>query len=367
MKYQQRNGWSHRDLLRLAHPKPADVDRMALLRWTAKAVWEAQDRLDCSIVTGYEKAKGAETELVISLIREYGLTREMIPTEVQKSPAVWDALLEKMPMTAMIRTLGRMGAAGLLTPFSAAVAKVVADLRDHEKLRAERVHPIQILSALLTYKTGHGQKGKLSWIPVPQVVDALNDAFYGAFEFVEPTNKRFFLGIDVSSSMCGGVVAGIAGLTPNMGAAAMAMLAARTEPNHFIGGFATTFVDLGISRTDRLDTAMRKAQVPFGGTDCAIAMKFALAHKIPVDVFEIITDGESWAGDIHASQAIRQYREKTGIDAKLVVVNMVANHTSVADVTDAGSLDVVGFDASVPVLIGGFIAGGAKAEAAEEE
>ncbi|MEQ1824211.1 MAG: TROVE domain-containing protein, partial [Fimbriimonadaceae bacterium] len=33
VKYVQRNGWSHRDLLRLAHPKPVDEGHRALYKW----------------------------------------------------------------------------------------------------------------------------------------------------------------------------------------------------------------------------------------------------------------------------------------------------------------------------------------------
>jgi 60 kDa SS-A/Ro ribonucleoprotein len=285
----------------------------------------------------------------------------MIPTEVQKSPKVWDALLEKMPLMAMIRTLGRMSASGLLVPFSDASSRVIARLVDPEYLQKSRVHPIQILSALLTYKQGHGQKGKLSWTPVPQVVDALNDAFYLAFDNVRPTGKRFYLGIDVSGSMTRGEVAGIEGLTPNMGAAAMAMLIARTETNHFIGGFSARFVDLGITKSMRLDTAMKKCQRDFGGTDCAIAIKHALEKKYPVDAFVVITDGETWAGTEATSQSLQRYRDVTGIATKLIVINMVANRTSLCDPVDGGSLDIVGFDSSVPTLINEFL--GAKSEA----
>lgn len=353
VKYQQRNGWSHRDMLRLAHPKSSNV----LLRYVMKGSEPTENPVLPGIVVGFEQAKTADEKTLIKLIREHGLTREMIPTEHQKSPAVWEALLENMPLGAMIRTLGRMGAVGLLAPLSGASAKVVAQLSDRDKLRQARVHPIQVLSALLTYRTGHGQKGSLAWTAVPQVVDALNEAFYLAFEFVEPTNKRFYLGVDVSGSMACGQVAGIDGLTPNMGAAAMAMLIARTEPNYFIGGFSHHFVDLGISRADRLDAAMKKTQRDFGGTDCAIAIKHALANKVPVDAFVVISDGETWAGDQHASQAIVEYRNRTGIDAKLIVMNMVANRTRLTDAMDAGSLDVIGFDASVPSVISGFLGG----------
>src|SRR5260370_1022359 len=33
VKYRQREGWAHRDMLRLAHPKTADPVRNALFRW----------------------------------------------------------------------------------------------------------------------------------------------------------------------------------------------------------------------------------------------------------------------------------------------------------------------------------------------
>ena len=382
VKYQQRNGWSHRDIMRLCHPAGwnSSMARWALgydnaersvIRKSGKTILRTDTYASPSdalpaLIVGFEAGKAAKEDVVIKLIRDHGLTREMIPTEVQKSPAIWEALLEKMPLGAMIRTLGRMGATGLLMPLSDGSKQVCARLGDGEYLRKSRVHPIQVLAAILTYGAGKGMKGKLTWTPDPQVVDALNDAFYASFSNVEPTNKNFYIGIDVSGSMTGGAVAGLAGLTPNMGAAAMAMLIARTEPNYFIGGFANNFVDLGISKADRLDAAMRKCQRDFGSTDCAVAIKHALASRYPVDCFVIVTDGETWAGDQATSQALTEYRQKTGRDSKLVVINMVANRTSVADPKDAGSLDIVGFDASVPTLISGFLGGNAPTGSDEE-
>lgn len=383
VKYQQRNGWSHRDVFRLVHVSNMNE---AIYRWVitgsagivlprtipampkkgqAERVYPAAVGLLPAVIVAFENGKGADEATIISLIREHGLTREMIPTEHQKSPAVWEALLHKMPTMAMIRTLGRMSASGLLAPFSDASKVVVERLENRQLLREARVHPIAVLTALMTYKQGRGVKGSLTWTPVPQIVDALDAAFYMAFDNVKSTGKNFCLGIDVSSSMAFGQVAGVPGLTPNAGAAAMAMLIARTEPNHFIGGFATRFVDLGITKSDRLDTACAKAQRDFGGTDCAVAINHALANRYPVDAFVIITDGETWAGETHASQAIVKYRQNAGRDAKLIVINMTANRPTLNDPADAGSLDVVGFDSAVPTLINGFI--GAKAEAHQEE
>ena len=66
-------------------------------------------------------------------------------------------------------------------------------------------------------------------------------------------------------------------------------------------------------------------------------------------------DSETWAGAIHPVEALRQYRERTGIAAKLVVVGLVSNGFSIADPNDAGMLDVVGFDTAAPAAIADFI------------
>ena len=54
---------------------------------------------------------------------------------------------------------------------------------------------------------------------------------------------------------------------------------------------------------------------------------------------------------------LRRYREKTGIDARLIVVAMTSGGFTLADPSDAGMLDVVGFDASAPQIIRDFVMG----------
>ena len=68
----------------------------------------------------------------------------------------------------------------------------------------------------------------------------------------------------------------------------------------------------------------------------------------------ILTDSETWAGDVHPSRALRDYRRASGIDARVVVVGMVANEFSIADPSHPGMLDVVGFDTATPQLISDF-------------
>jgi 60 kDa SS-A/Ro ribonucleoprotein len=353
VKYRQRGGWSHRDLLRLAHPLTDEPARRALFDWACHGVvGEAAPAL----VRGFAAAAKADSaETLVSLIAEHNLPREAVPTEWLNDVSVWEALLKRMPMTAMTRNLGRLTAAGVLTPMGENVARITAALGDVERIRKARLHPLAVLLALKVYAQGRGEKGSLTWEPNPQVIDALNAAFYTAFANVEATGRRILLALDVSSSMAGSRIAGTS-LTPREGSAAMALMTAATEENYHIVGFSSGLTPLNLSPSMRLDDAVRAvSNLPFDGTDCALPMLHALEKGIPVDAFVVYTDSETWAGKIHPTQALRQYRERTGLAAKLVVVGMVSNGFSIADPNDAGMLDVVGFDAAAPAVIADFI------------
>ena len=84
-------------------------------------------------------------------------------------------------------------------------------------------------------------------------------------------------------------------------------------------------------------------------------MVYAKQNRIEVDAFVVYTDNETWAGGIHPSQALVQYRQAMGIDAKLIVVGMTATESTIADPSDPGMLDVVGFDASCPAVMADFV------------
>lgn len=353
VKYQSRDGWSHRDALRLAHPRAENAARNALYRWIVDT--EVIDGLP-KIVQAFESAKKAQTaKEIVALIREYNLPRECIPTQHLNDAGVWEALLERMPMTAMIRNLATMTRVGLLAPMNDAVNKVAAALTDEAALKKALIHPIQVLSALKTYEQGHGECGKYTWEPVAKIVDALDGAFYATFKTIDPTGKRMLLGLDISSSMSDGIIAGVSGLTPRVASAALALVTAATESNYHIMGFSTDFIPLSISSRQRLDDAIRAiSNLPFGGTDCALPMLWAMKNRVEVDLFAIYTDNETWYGNIHPFQALQQYREKLGIPAKIVVVGMTATELSIADQNDAGMLDIVGMDTATPQIISDF-------------
>jgi 60 kDa SS-A/Ro ribonucleoprotein len=356
-KYAQRNGWTHRDALRLAHPKTQDSSRDGLYRYItghsdklAEADWATYIR----VVDAIRNESNVAT--IVEAIQRHDLPREVIPTEMLNKAEVWEALLEKMPMTAMIRNLATMTRVGLLAPMSKAADVIAERLMDATRLRKARIHPIQVLAALNTYQAGRGMRGSGTWTPVQTVVDALDMAFYQTFENVEATGKRVLLALDVSGSMTMGSVGGVIGLRPRVASAAMALVTAATEPKHAIMGFSTTFMPLNISPRQRLDDVVKSMDnLPFSGTDCALPMVWALEKGLEFDAFVVYTDNETWFGKIHPVQALNDYRRKMGIAAKLIVVAMTGNKFSIADPNDAGMLDVVGFSTDTPNVMADFI------------
>lgn len=353
IKYRQRDGWTHRDVLRLSHPSADGPQHAALLAWAAgKGDSEAHPLIEAFMRVQASDDVGE----VAGLIREHRLPREAIPPDMLTSPVVWEAMLDSgMPLTAMIRNLGVMTSRGVLGPGASANATVLAALGNGEAIRKARVHPIQVLAALIAYRNGHGARGSTVWHPVPQIVDALDGAFYTSFGNVEPTGKRTLLALDVSGSMEMGSVSGVPGLTPRVGSAAMALVTAKSEPAYHTVGFSHELIDLPISPRQRLDDVVRTVSgLRFGGTDCALPMLWALENGYAFDTFVVYTDSETWAGRAHPSQALQQYRQKTGIAAKLVVVGMEGNRFTIADPRDPGMLDVVGFDTRTPQAIAEF-------------
>lgn len=378
VKYRQRGGWSHRDLLRKAHPKTkgalADVLDYAA-HGTLHFEPTVADGTDPEVIQQFEAVKND----VLGPHEADALSWEMLPTESLTNPVVWRALIagrRRLPYTAMLRNLGRMTSIGVFDD-AASTRDVVARLSDPEYVRRARVHPFNVLTALKTYSQGGGFRGSLQWAPKQAIVDALDAAFYASFGNVESTGKRINIALDVSGSMSSALMN--SNVTAREGSVAMAMATLAADPDttdtiaFTSGGWSAppivgrqgqrwghrgSITELGLSTRRRLDDIVREtARLPMGGTDCALPIIWAIANKRVYDAFVVMTDNETWAGAVQPMDALRTYRAQVNPSARLIVVGMTSTGFSIADPNDQGCLDVVGFDASAPRLIGDFIGG----------
>ncbi len=400
VKYRQRDGWTLGQLLDLTHPKTEsmlhnagfwyanwvgqrdsgkkDAERQAQDKelppttriWTGSKHDEANRQYheitwseDMPRIYAYELMRRATKEReVVDLIQRYQMPWETVPDKFINSPLVWSALLQHMKPEAMVRNLARMTANGTLEPMSLNTRLVAEAIQDTEKLRRARMHPLKMLVALLTYQQGHGTMGKLTWTPISKIIDALDAGFYNSFEAWEPTGLRRCLGIDVSGSMSGGSVMNVPGLTPNKVAGVMAMCIARKEPEHMIMGFFSQPRELNITPRQRLDDVCRVLQSnTFGNTDASALITWAMNHKpnpIAFDSFELFTDGQTWDGTTHPSQALVRYRKASGNPKVRMAMCAITSYPwTFADPKDPFQADFPGFASDTPKLLELFLRG----------
>ncbi len=364
VKVRQRNGWTHRDLFRLSHPN--GVDQRVGTFILGKGIQVG----DGDIIDGFAKMQVAQSprEVKAVLGQHTNLPWETIPTQFLKDAEVWKTLFYngQVKGQALVRNIVRLARIDAFSDmqFAGDYAKA---LTDAGMIRKTRLHPINYLNALVTYTDGQVPRNNVNsgwympqrvkdWSVKPRITDALNAGFYMAFKELEPSGKREMLALDVSGSMS--QMANGLDLSCAQVGAAMAMSMARTEDYYDIMGFSSTFRDLGVSPTDDLAATLRKTYgLTFGSTDVAAPMLYAAQKRIKVDTFTILTDNETWAGRVKPTQALEQYRQKMGIDARLAVFGVASTDFTVADPKDRRQMDFVGFDSNAPRVRADFSAG----------
>jgi hypothetical protein len=305
--------------------------------------------------------KDAATAVAI-MERNKKIQREHLPTELLNTPQIWDTLLTGMGMTALVRNLGKLSQVGVASSRSQDIIKMLGDPKN---VKESKIHPLQVLVGMKTYSQGKGDLGSMTWPVNSYITTALSTTFRQAFGNITPTGKRFMIGLDVSGSMSMCVCAGAKNITPREGSVAMAMMTLHAEgaQNVHVYGFSHIFHNFNgkIRPEMTIQDAIKATDVPFGATDCALPMTEALkmyTHSgIVFDVFCVYTDNETYAPNIHPQVALEEYRKATGVDAKLIVVGMVANQLTIADPKDKNTLNLAGFDTSTPELMSLFIRG----------
>ncbi|KAK3594925.1 hypothetical protein CHS0354_009309 [Potamilus streckersoni] len=382
-KYWARYNFTHRDTLRLAHISSDDPTLQLILRYIAKEHGRGvineniSDDPSAAEVQAFLEAcqKARKTDKVDELcylIRQHNLAREHVNTDMLKCKDVWEALLEKMPMEAMLRNLRNMGSLKMFAANSKAEDIVIQRLNEIRSVDMERVeaiqddeepmcprsahsHPFRILQALTEYQRGSSTRHNQYHEPNMRIVGALENAFFRSFSQIEPTHKKFCLAVDLSRSM-EKRVHGSQCITCAKAAALQMLTIAKVEENYEIIGFSTQNRNLAITPDMNIDDIMNvmRSTGNYEGLDCAYPMKWAMENKKQdIDVFIIYTNNDTYCGSVHASEALRQYRIYSNNPyVKLVVCAMNSNGFSLAK--DEYMLDVVGFDAHTPSIIADF-------------
>jgi 60 kDa SS-A/Ro ribonucleoprotein len=355
-----------RDALRIAHPKADTAERRALLGWLAGKVADGEARSQVQAVDAFLSAQAVTTEAAaIAIATERKVPWEFLPSALLASPTVWEALIPHLGVTALLRNLARLTRLGVLGPFAPANEAVAARLRSAEALRNGRIHPMDVFLALRVYLSGQSQPDRRAerhtWTPVAEISDALEEAYEQSSGHVQPSGKRMLVAVDSSGSMSGAwgrnqlTLGGSPLGTPYEIGCAMAAILKRIEG----GNVHVIDVDTQV-HPSRITTSTRVREIGSwrpsgGGTDLSLPFTHATQRKLKVDGFALFTDGETWAGRQHASQALAAYRRKYNPGARVVLASMVAVGHSIAEPEDAGVLNIAGMDAALPMVATEFI------------
>ncbi|XP_029970734.1 RNA-binding protein RO60 [Salarias fasciatus] len=352
----QREGWSHQDLLRLSHTKPAR-DAIALISKYVTKGWkevqaayaDKENSEEVVKVLSYlevvEKVKHScdETE-VIALMEEHKLEREQLLTDHLKSKQVWRALLKDMPLHSVLRILGKMTANKVLEPGSSETQSVCDRIQSETALKKAKIHPFSILLASENYKRGQGYQGKTKWEPDSSILKAMDAAFYKSFLNVEPSGKRFVVAVDVSTSLSS-IVPGTS-VSTAVAAAAIAMIFVRTEADtHVLTYSEGAVVPCTVSPDMTLaETTIELVKIPSGSTDCTLPIAWATESGKSVDVFIILTNNPLWSFSASPVEALKKHRQISGANTKLVMCGLTSIGHAVADTEDRGLMSICGFD-----------------------
>jgi 60 kDa SS-A/Ro ribonucleoprotein len=307
----------------------------------------------------------------IKLVRDHGLVREQIPTHLLNSSDIWTELLKSkgangkgMPLEALTRNLGKLSS---LPNFMGQenTNTICTRLSSKEDIQRSRIHPFKVLVASRVYGMGKALKGALSWTVSSRVRDQLTGTFLGSFKNVTPTGKRYMAALDVSGSMSA-MCMGSPAISCREASAALALMLYETEQHVYVRGFTAAQVpgagfynfDPYVRHGMTLEQFITATNSPFGPTDCSLPMLRAIQENLDIDAFIVMTDSETYAGSIHPQVALENYRKHANKpNAKLIVVGMTANCLTIADPNDRNTLNLAGFDASMPEIIAMFVRG----------
>lgn len=350
VKYRNRAGFTHQDVVRLSHPSTKDESKNELLAYAAGRLTE--DKVKNQLVFTFGEAQVTKGKELVELIKNSKLTWEMVPTEQLNDKEVLKALLPNMPLVALIRNLNRFSYNGLTDGNTETTKLIVSKLTNAELVKKTGIHPVNVVNSMLTYSSGRGVKGDKSWTPNQNIVDALHTTFELALKAIIPTNKRILIGVDISGSMSASVQG--MQMTAAQIANVLAVTILKSELNAELVWFDTSLQNPTIGRRTSIDEVIRKSPTG-GGTDCAVPLVYAANKLESYDAILILTDNETWAGPRHGIEVLKSYRKNVNQDVKVIEIALTATGHSTMPSDDKNILRVAGFDASVVEVINKYL------------
>lgn len=282
-----------RDIIRMAHPRPATLQASERLGWLTRGKRALGENQGLNPrIRSFETLKNttAESE-VIALVREGGLPFEVVVPSLKKTTtAIWSEILKQAPYMNLLRNLETFTRHGVFLE-DENVRYAVSRLTDPESIKRSRVLPFRFFNAWKVYSENPEKDSRIA--------DALRSALNLSFSNMPSLgDRKIAIGPDVSGSMSSRMTSSegtarfidIAGIFTG---ALLKRIEGRAIPLPF-DTVAHAENNLS-SRDDIMVTVDKIARYGGGGTAVGAPIQYLLDRKVKVDVFIGITDNVDWA------------------------------------------------------------------------
>jgi 60 kDa SS-A/Ro ribonucleoprotein len=333
------------DVVKMAHPKPAEAWREAFFAWLLDKP-HAAPALP-AITAAFEAYKRDQSQALPDV------PFQML-TALELTPQAWADIARQGGWQMVRMNLNTFARQGVYEQ-PGMVEAIAAKLRDAELIAKAKVFPYQLLSA---YKAAGAN--------VPLAIrDALQDALELALKNVPQIEGRIVVCPDVSGSMASPVTGYRTGASSTVRCIDVAALVAaamlRKNPDALVLPFEVNVVGCTLNHRDTvLTNASKLAAIGGGGTNCSAPLRWLNAHKTKADLVIYVSDNESWIDALRhgATATVQEWQQfkRRNPQAKLVCIDVTPNATTQAD-ERADVLNIGGFSDDVFKLIAAFAAG----------
>lgn len=300
-------GYSLRDLMRVYHPKPRDEKSADLLKYiSGKIDWDQTAPDALPQVRAIEALKKLNSQDFIdkspeaaAIIREHRLPHNVVTGILGKiDRTVWAALMEDMPLFALVRHLATLESNGVIAS-AEPDERIIKRLTDGPAIHRAKILPFRFSQAW--------QQVETTWLR-----KALEEAVDLSVDCLPDIKGRTAVLLDVSGSMEGRFL---------MAGGVLALSAYRkagNDGNFFL--FDTNVEHFEIREGESIISAASRIKCG-GGTDTGVALRHMTDENIFADNIVIVTDEQQNTGSPFYRE-LRRYRKKVNEDARAFVVDV---------------------------------------------
>lgn len=332
-------GWTHRDVLRLTHPRTEDASRNAILGWlatppnTPPAPDVGPPRLRAVRAAGL----AARPDEVVDLLGAHALPPAVVPERLRADPAVRAALARFAPLASLAPEVGRWAQADLPPE----VLDALSIRAEAEGAPESAPHLLSIAAAL------EGRAPEFAARARRGAQAGLREAHHGG---------STWLALDISGTMARRPARGDEGTTCAAAARALARVVG-SGPTDRVFGFTadgwtdapdprgraaglTELTECGLSSDAELDHTLERLRL--GAVDPTLPLRRAAHVGAEVHSFVVVSTEFAPEDRARARAARAAYTAATGHPTRLALVGLGAASVSGGPDREADALSVSG-------------------------